>query len=148
MNLMEIFTFNAPGEWEQDGSLHTKRFSVSGENYELRVRVDEIENEEYVNVTFSWVSPENETTMNLTNMNKSTAQVVATVYHSVWDRFSDKMAFIFSAKDSIKREQFYAKLASYLAMQKNLKHQSAIVPGGKVFALLKQNSKLELKDFV
>jgi hypothetical protein len=148
MNLIEIFTHNAPGKWEQEGDLQFKRFEVECEKYEVRVKVEEIDDEKYGIVTFAWLSPDDKASMDLTNLNKGAAKVVATVVNSVWDRFADLSAFIFSAKDDEKRERFYAKIAAYLAQSHNLRQQVGSLNGGKIFALTKQNSKLRLSDFV
>ena len=146
MVLLELFDFNAPGEWAEDDGLHLKHFEVDGEAYELQVRQDEVDGEQVLFCTFFHVK-DGARSLDLSQLNKSPLKVISTVINSIKEHLPEATVYIFSAKDAPERVRFYKKLAAHLETLYHLRKEVVEREGGTIFALSKQSSKLRLKDF-
>lgn len=146
--LLEIFNHNAPGDWEIDDNIETKTFVVNDETYRIRCVLDNIDDVNFVVVSFAHVINGNPS-LDLTNLNNGSGKVLATVMNSVWERFNKLDAFIFSSKDDATRTQAYAKIAAHFGASHNLIDQKIkYSDGGAIFVLKKQHVTMNLSDVV
>lgn len=144
--LLEIFDFNADGEWSEDDGLHIKRFEVGGETYDLQVKQDEVDGEQVLFCTFFHVK-DGVRSLDLSGLGKSPLKVISTVVNSIKEHLPDAMVYIFTAKDAPERARFYKKLAAYLETMYHLRKEIVERQDGIIFALSKPSSALRLKDF-
>lgn len=146
MMLLELFDFNADGEWSEDDGLHIKRFEIDDETYDLQVKQDVVDGEQVLFCTFFHVK-DGVRSLDLSGLNRSPLKIISTVVNSIKERLPDAMVYIFTAKDEPERIRFYKKLAAHLEIMYHLRKEVVEREDGTIFALSKPSSALRLKDF-
>jgi hypothetical protein len=144
--ILELFKFNAPGDWGADGSEHIKRFDIEGEQYEVIVSIDDSLGEPFGRLSFTHLK-DGVASMDLTGLNKNTSKIFGTVINSCKQRFGNLGAIVFFAKEP-ERISLYRKLARRAQAELHMNLETAKHDGGEVFALTKVGSTLRLQNFM